>query len=57
MSKIQQYLVDQLEIRRKDGLLRSLQHVDHFIDFCSNDYLGLAQNQQLNRLITKDLED
>ncbi|AWL09993.1 8-amino-7-oxononanoate synthase [Aquirufa nivalisilvae] len=57
MSKIQQYLVDQLEIRRKDGLLRSLQHVDHFIDFCSNDYLGLAKNQELNQLITKDFEN
>lgn len=57
MSNIQQYLVDQLEIRRKDGLLRSLQHMDHFIDFCSNDYLGLAKNQELNQLITKDFEN
>lgn len=57
MSNIQQYLVDQLEIRRKNGLLRSLQHVDHFIDFCSNDYLGLAKNDELNQLIIKDFEN
>ncbi|MHA8060404.1 aminotransferase class I/II-fold pyridoxal phosphate-dependent enzyme [Aquirufa beregesia] len=54
MSNIQQYLVDQLEIRRKSGLLRSLQRVDNFIDFCSNDYLGLAKNNELNQLIIKD---
>lgn len=57
MSNIQQYLLDQLEIRRENGLLRSLQHVDHFIDFCSNDYLCLAKNQDLNQLIIKDFEN
>ncbi|MHA8053417.1 aminotransferase class I/II-fold pyridoxal phosphate-dependent enzyme [Aquirufa sp. OSTEICH-129A] len=56
MSKNLPFLVDQLEIRQKNGLLRSLQFVDQFIDFCSNDYLGLARNQELNALIRQDFE-
>ncbi len=38
----QQSILDRLETRRVDGNMRSLKIFDG-VDFCSNDYLGLAQ--------------
>lgn len=35
-------LINKLNIRREEGTLRSLSHFDGFIDFFSNDYLGMA---------------
>lgn len=56
MSKVRSFLAEQLKIRSEVGLLRHLQTVDHLIDFCSNDYLGLARNTELKQLISKDFE-
>lgn len=40
---IEQRLQVLLERRQATGSLRSLQHKEHLIDFCSNDYLSLAR--------------
>ena len=37
-----QKLIDKLKIRKSEGTLRSLSCFDGFVDFYSNDYLGLA---------------
>ncbi|MGD1843436.1 MAG: aminotransferase class I/II-fold pyridoxal phosphate-dependent enzyme [Thermonemataceae bacterium] len=42
-----------LDEREKVGNLRTLQVVEGHIDFASNDYLGLARNQELQRLVEK----
>ncbi|MEM9982522.1 MAG: pyridoxal phosphate-dependent aminotransferase family protein [Bacteroidota bacterium] len=42
-----------LEEREKAGNLRTLQVVEGHMDFASNDYLGLARNQELQRLVEK----
>ncbi len=54
MENIQQQLIDLLEFRRKEGLLRQLSVLDDKIDFCSNDYLGLASDQALAAKIADD---
>ena len=40
-----------LRQREKAGLLRSLKSAPDGVDFCSNDYLGLARDQRLRRRI------
>ncbi len=40
-------LINALSERKDAGLLRSLTTIDGLIDFCSNDYLGLAKNKTL----------
>jgi 8-amino-7-oxononanoate synthase len=54
MKSHQQILTDQLVERRQNGLIRTLSSVNHLIDFCSNDYLGLARNQSLANNIEAD---
>ena len=39
--------LDKLKKRKENNSLRSLRLVDNLIDFSSNDYLGLARNQEL----------
>jgi 8-amino-7-oxononanoate synthase len=56
MENIQQQLIDLLESRRKEGLLRQLSVLDDRTDFCSNDYLGLASDQTLAANIARDFE-
>lgn len=43
-----------LEERRKQNLLRTLPLPSEGIDFCSNDYLGLAQSQNLSLAIEEE---
>ena len=50
----QELLSDQLATRQKNGLLRSLYEVDSLVDFCSNDYLGLAKSENLSLKIVAD---
>ncbi|MGB3949351.1 MAG: pyridoxal phosphate-dependent aminotransferase family protein [Bacteroidia bacterium] len=45
-----QFLSDALRKREEANALRKLTTNNHLIDFCSNDYLGFAQNNELLRL-------
>lgn len=40
---MEQKLIDKLKIRKSEGTLRSLSCFDGFVDFYSNDYLGLSK--------------
>ncbi|MBC3783750.1 aminotransferase class I/II-fold pyridoxal phosphate-dependent enzyme [Spirosoma utsteinense] len=44
-------LADRLASRRQAGLLRLLRTADNLIDFCSNDYLGMARSPELRAAI------
>jgi len=54
MKSHQQILQNQILERQENGLVRSLISVNHLIDFCSNDYLGLAKNLSLADKIQAD---
>ncbi len=54
LKSTQEILSDQLATRKENGLLRSLFEVDSLVDFCSNDYLGLAKNEKLTEIIAAD---
>ena len=56
MKSSKEKLADILKIRQEAGLLRTLQIIDDKIDFCSNDYLGLARDKDLSLLISHDFE-
>ncbi len=47
MSKLAKKLVHKLENRKDNNALRSLSSSNNLIDFASNDYLGLANNETL----------
>lgn len=49
--KLEDRLAQKLAQRQAHGNLRKLKVQDHLIDFCSNDYLGLAQNQHLKQKV------
>jgi 8-amino-7-oxononanoate synthase len=40
-----------LENRKSEGLYRSLKTTSNLIDFSSNDYLGLARNEELHEIV------
>lgn len=56
MKSHQQILQNQIVERQENGLVRSLISVNHLIDFCSNDYLGLAKDQSLADKIEADFD-
>ncbi|MBX2871900.1 MAG: aminotransferase class I/II-fold pyridoxal phosphate-dependent enzyme, partial [Saprospiraceae bacterium] len=43
MEPFEEYLRQRLAARKEENAFRSLQVNNHLIDFCSNDYLGLAK--------------
>ena len=47
VSTIEEILQQSLEQRKEDGLLRKLEVREGLVDFCSNDYLGLARSEEL----------
>lgn len=49
------FLNERLQQRRTDGLLRTLVDKHHLVDFCSNDYLGMAQNEAFKTLIEQKI--
>jgi len=49
------FLNERLEERRENGLMRRLVDKGHLVDFCSNDYLGMAQSTALKQLINQKL--
>jgi len=55
LSKAEQFIKDKLEQRRNEGLYRSLKPENDLADFCSNDYLGFARNENLKKLIEEEM--
>jgi 8-amino-7-oxononanoate synthase len=54
IEKLDELLKTRLELRASSGNLRALfQFGDEEIDFCSNDYFGLARNEDLSQAINK----
>lgn len=53
---LDQFFMNKLSERTEKGLLRELKVVSGLIDFCSNDYLGLASSTDLFDLIQKKTE-
>lgn len=51
------FLNERLHQRRTDGLLRTLVDKHHLVDFCSNDYLGMAQNEAFKALIEQKIAE
>ncbi|HAS42060.1 MAG TPA: 8-amino-7-oxononanoate synthase [Microscillaceae bacterium] len=49
------FLNERLEERRENGLMRNLVDKGHLVDFCSNDYLGMAQSEAFKQLIDQKL--
>src|SRR5215217_7579637 len=56
MNPAEQFIKDRLEDRIKNGSLRKLSADRFSIDFCSNDYLGLARSIELKNAVNKELE-
>jgi 8-amino-7-oxononanoate synthase len=54
MKSANELLITQLNERKAAGLLRETKSVDALIDFCSNDYLGLARSQALTQAMAQD---
>ena len=54
MKSANELLITQLNERKASGLLRETKCVDDLIDFCSNDYLGLARNRELGEAMAKN---
>jgi 8-amino-7-oxononanoate synthase len=54
--RAEQGLAAALQQRRRDHQLRSLSMPQEGIDFCSNDYLGLARSERLRDLIEQQSE-
>ena len=50
-------VLELLEKRRSAGLLRSLKKPENLLDFCSNDYLGLARSATLRQTIERAVAD
>lgn len=49
-------LQEKLDKRSQEGNFRSLKPQSNLIDFCSNDYLGLAQNEAFEQIILEKLK-
>lgn len=45
------FLKERLDLRRKQGNLRSLKTLPSHVDFCSNDYLGFARSPELRESV------
>ena len=56
-SSLESKLEESLCVREAQGLLRQLRPDDDGIDFCSNDYLGLASDAELQAAIQRETAD
>ncbi|MFN3316737.1 MAG: aminotransferase class I/II-fold pyridoxal phosphate-dependent enzyme, partial [Raineya sp.] len=50
-------LQEKLDKRLREGNLRSLKSQTNLVDFCSNDYLGLARNTELQEIVSTRLSE
>ncbi len=50
-------LLQKLQLRAQTVSLRKLPEIDQVVDFCSNDYLGLAKSQEIHSQTLKLLQD
>lgn len=57
MDKIEKFLNDKLQQRKEDLTIRNLSTSFPPVDFCSNDYLGLAKSSELKRSIERALNN
>ncbi|HIA11890.1 TPA: pyridoxal phosphate-dependent aminotransferase family protein [Candidatus Poribacteria bacterium] len=56
MSLADDTISSELALRKSKGLLRQLPEENQLIDFCSNDYLGLARSKELADSVNAELE-
>jgi 8-amino-7-oxononanoate synthase len=56
MSKQENILQQQLTEREEKGLLRKLTNLNLPFDFCSNDYLGFARSEELQKNIEQEVK-
>ena len=56
MDQATDFLLQKLNERTENGLLRKLTVTAQKIDFCSNDYLGFARSQKLNASIDQEIK-
>lgn len=56
MKSLQNFLSDRLRKVNEDGLLRTLTTRDGWVDFSSNDYLGLARSRDLFTTIQQKMD-
>jgi 8-amino-7-oxononanoate synthase len=56
MSALDIFFSQKLDSRKREGTLRLLKTSDALVDFCSNDYLGLARSTELYNLIDTKLK-
>jgi len=54
-NSIQQYIHSKIEERRAENNFRSLKIKKGLIDFCSNDYLGFARDNELKKRVEDEL--
>lgn len=54
-NSIQQYIHSRIEERRAENNFRSLKIKTGLSDFCSNDYLGLARDNELKKKVENEL--
>lgn len=50
-------LQEKLDKRLQEGNLRSLKSQTNLVDFCSNDYLGLARNKDFEEIVLSELRN
>lgn len=56
MHQIPPHIEKKLAQAQKSGTFRSLKDKTHLIDFCSNDYLGLARSRFFQQLVNENLK-
>jgi 8-amino-7-oxononanoate synthase len=54
-QKIEQYIEQKIQQRKDKNAFRTLSVESGLVDFCSNDYLGLARNKQLAERVHEQL--
>ena len=53
----EEFLHKKINERKEQGAFRRLRIENNMIDFCSNDYLGIARNQLISRAIQRNPDE